>query len=227
MVSLIALLVNVLLLSILPTSLIWPIFICLTTGHLWANYQAKRCILFGVFNHQRFHLVCSEYLQTNGREILSIQHANDREAILFQPSLPYRLHLGLSLDQIPQEIFPTEARLATFHNSEHERFLLMHDRNAQAFYALLKPNADNDDLIRLNFYIELFSYVQQPMLNLSSQGIHQVMQQIQHEQFDFDQSLRILSKANDQYYQQFKRLCLEHGYNFHHCLFHLGVFRIQ
>ena len=196
-------------------------------GHLWANYQAKRCILFSVFNHQRFHLACSEYLQKNGEQILSVQEVNDREAILFQPALPYQLHLGLPLDQIPHEVFPSPAQLAHFHDSEHERFLLMYNRNKRTFYALLKPNADNDDLIRLNFYIEIFSYVQQPALTLSNQGIHRVLQQIQQEQFDFDQSLRILSQDNDHYYQQFKRLCLQHGYNFHHCLFHLDVFRIQ
>lgn len=228
MVSLVALGVNVLLLSILPNALSWPVFLTLTAGHLWANYKAKRCILFNVFNHQRFHLVCSEYFRSHGEQILSVQDVNDREAILFRPAPPYQFYLGISLNQIPEDLYPSSKQLYDFHHNEHERFLLINSKDKRTFYALLKPNADTDDFIRLNFYVEILSYAQSSTTDTSgSKGIDQLIEQIRHEQGSIEEQLKILSKDNEQAYEQFKALCLRHGYNFHRCLFHLGVFRIQ
>lgn len=227
MTSLIALFINIVLLSILPSSLIWPVFIVLTIGHLWGNYQAKQCILFNVFNHQRFHLVCDKYFQTNAAQILSIEQVNRQEPILFPTSIPYRIQLGISLNSLPRNLFPTRNQFERFHNNEFERFLLVHDRRTNTFYAFLKPYADTDDLIRLNFFIEILSYANQSTINLSDNGLHLLIQRIKQNQTDFDKCLSILHENNNQSYENFKQICIQHGYNFHRCLFNIDVFRIQ
>ena len=228
MVSLIALFVNIILLSILPSGLIWPIFIILTIGHLWGNYQAKRCILFNVFNHQRFHLVCSKYFETNGKEILSIEQVNDQEPILFKTSIPYKCHLGISLNSLPKKLLPTVNQLENFHNNESDRFFLCYDQQTNTFYALLKPNSDTDDLIRLNFFIEIFSYANHLTNDSSSNTpFNMTINRIKTELPDVQRCLDILTEKDNQFYEQFKQICLQHGYNFHRCLFNLDVFRIQ
>jgi hypothetical protein len=227
-VSLIALLVNIVLLSILPTSLIWPIFLILTCGHLWANYKAKRCILFTVFNHQRFHLVCSEYFKTNGKQILSVEQVNDQEPILFKTSIPYYSHLGISLNRLPEHICPSENQLEQFHNNEYERYLLTYDKQKNTFFALLKPNADTDDLIRLNFFMEMLSYAMKSGKIENSHGeISMIVDRLQKQLPNLNTCLGILHENNDMHYEQFKQICIQHGYNFHRCLFNIDVFRIQ
>jgi hypothetical protein len=226
-VSLVALFVNVTLLSILPTNFIWPIFIILTCGHLWANYLAKRCILFNVFNHQRFHLVCLKYFQTNGKQILSIEQVNDQEPMLFKTSIPYHSYLGISLNLIPKNIFPTKIQLENFQSNESERFLLLYDQKTNTFYALLKPHSDNDDLIRLNFYIEILSYTMKSTIIESDDGFYMIMNRIKKQLPNLHICLDILQENNDSCYEQFKQICMEQGYNFHRCLFNIDVFRIQ
>jgi hypothetical protein len=227
-VSLIALVVNVALLSILPSSFIWPIFLLLTSGHLWGNYQAKRCILFNVFNHQRFHLVCLKYFQTNGKKVLSIEQVNQQEPILFKTSIPYHSYLGISLDRIPKNIFPTEIQLEQFHYNESQRFLLLYDSKTNTFYALLKPNSDNDDLIRLNFFIEILSYAMKTaIIEESNDEFYMIINRIQKQLPNLNTCLDILHEDNDRCYEQFKQICIEHGYHFHRCLFNIDVFRIQ
>ncbi|CAF3080077.1 unnamed protein product, partial [Rotaria sp. Silwood2] len=229
MVSLIALFINVILLSILPLSFIWPIFIILTIGHLWANYKAKRCILFNVFNHQRFHLVCSEYFKTNGKHILSIKQVNDQEPILFTTSQSHYSYLGVSLNRIPKHIFPSQEELENFHNNEYERFLLLCDKQKNTFYALLKPYSDNDDLIRLNFFIELLSYAMKSPIPIddSNEGLHILINRVEKQISNLHICLDILHENNNQCYEQFKEICIQHGYNFHRCLFNVDVFRLQ
>jgi len=226
-VSLVALFINVILLSILPPSIIWPIFIILTCGHLWANYKAKRCILFNVFNHQRFHLVCSEYFKTNGKQILSIEQVNDQEPILFKTSISYHAYLGISLNRIPEQIFPSQDQLENFHNNEFERFLLLHDKPTKTFYVLLKPNSDNDDLIRLNFFIEILSYAMKSTIENSNEGFHSIINRIQKQLSNLNICVDILHENNNRCYEQFKQICVQHGYNFHRSLFNLDVYRIQ
>jgi hypothetical protein len=226
-VSLVALFVNVALLSILPSSFIWPIFIILTCGHLWANYKAKRCILFNVFNHQRFHLVCSEYFKTNGKQILSIEQVNDQEPILFKTSISYHSYIGISLNRIPEQIFPSQDQLENFHNNEFERFLLLHDKPTKTFYVLLKPNSDNDDLIRLNFFIEILSYAMKSTIENSHEGFHSIINRIQKQLSNLNICLDILHENNNRCYEQFKQICVQHGYNFHRSLFNIDVYRIQ
>lgn len=227
MVALVALFINVVLLSILPSILIWPVFVSLTLCHLWANYKAKRCILFNVFNHQRFHLVCSEYFKTNGKQILSIEQVNDREPILFTQTSPYHVHLGISLSQIPESIFPSQTELKNFHDNESERFLLVYDKQANTFYALLKPNADTDDLIRLSFFIEILSYVMKSTTNESNEGLYHILHRVKHKLPNLNLCLNILHENNSHCYEQFKQICLQNGYNFHRCLFNMDFFRIQ
>jgi len=226
-ISLIALFINIALLSILPSSFIWPIFLMLTCGHLWANYQAKRCILFNVFNHQRFHLVCLKYFQTNGQEILSIEQVNNQEPILFKTSIPYHTYLGISLNRIPKHIFPSEIQLENFHNNEFERFLLLYDQQTNTFYALLKPNSDNDDLIRLNFFIEIFSYAMKSTIENSNDEFHMTIYRIQKQLPNLNKCLDIFHENNNQCYEQFKQVCSQYGYNFQRSLFNIDVFRIQ
>ncbi|CAF3673838.1 unnamed protein product [Rotaria sp. Silwood1] len=227
MVSLVALFINVILLSILPSIFIWPVFIMLTMGHLWANYQAKRCILFTVFNHQRFHLVCSEYFKTNGKHILSIEQVNNQEPILFTLLQSHYSYLGVSLDRIPKHIFPSQEELENFHNNEFERFLLLFDKQKNTFYALLKPYSDNDDLIRLNFFIELLSYAMKSTINDSNEGLHELINRIKKQISNLNRCIDILHENNNQCYEEFKQICLQHGYNFHRCLFNVDVFRLQ
>jgi hypothetical protein len=226
-VSLVALFVNIVLLSIIPSGLIWPLFLLLTCGHLWGNYQAKRCILFNVFNHQRFHLVCLKYFQTNGEEILSIEQVNDQEPILFQTSLPYHSYLGISLDRIPKSIFPSQNQLKNFHDNESERFLLLYDEQSNTFYALLKPYSDNDDLIRLNFFIEILSYTMKLPIEQSNNEFQLTVHRVQKQLPNLELCLDILHENNDHCYEQFKQICIQHGYNFYRCLFNIDVFRIQ
>jgi len=227
-VSLVALFVNVVLLSILPSSFIWPLFLLLTSGHLWGNYQAKRCILFNVFNHQRFHLVCSKYFQTNGKQILSIEQVNEQEPILFKTSIPYHSYLGISLDRIPKNIFPTQIQLEQFHYNESQRFALLYDFKTNTFYALLKPNSDNDDLIRLNFFIEILSYAMKTTIKEESNDeFDMIISRIQKQLPNLNTCLDILHENNNQCYEQFKQICIGHGYHFHRCLFNIDVFRIQ
>ncbi|CAF3645203.1 unnamed protein product [Adineta steineri] len=227
MVSLVALFVNVALLSILPISFIWPIFIILTCGHLWGNYKAKRCILFNVFNHQRFHLVCLEYFQTNGKQILSIEQVNDQEPILFKTSIPYYSHIGMSLNSIPERIFPTQEQLEKFHTNEYERFLILYDKQTNTFYVLLKPHSDTDDLIRINFFIEILSCAMNTTREYSNEGFHQLINRIRKQLPNLNTCIDILHEDNNKCYEQFKQICLQNGYNFHRCLFNIDVYRIQ
>ena len=233
MVSLVALLINVLLLSILPTEVIWPLFLILTCGHLWANYKAKRCILFSVFNHRRFHLVCFAYLQSSGQQIPSIEQVNHQEPILFLPSLPYRARLGVSLSELPDSIFPSADRLEAFHRNEHDRFFLLYERTTNTFYALLKPNADHDDLLRLNFSMELLSFAMNSTggddhrTTTTNTGIDRVVERICKQLPDLDQCLTIVSEHDNSCYEAFKMLCTQHGFHFHRCLFNVDAFRIQ
>lgn len=224
-VSLIALFVNVFLLSVLPSSLIWPVFILLTCGHLWGNYQAKRCILFNVFNHQRFHLICSNYFQSSARDILSIEQVNDQESILFRTPIPYHSRIGISLKHLPKSIFPTQRQLETFHSNDSDRFLLIYDKSTNTFYALLKPYADTDDIIRLHFFIEILSYAMNapPMDN----QLQMLIQRLQKHLPNVEHCLDILHENNDFCYEQFKQISIQYGYNFHRCLFNIDVFRIQ
>jgi hypothetical protein len=226
-VSLVALFVNVVLLSILPSSFIWPIFLILTCGHLCANYKAKRCILFNVFNHQRFHLVCLKYFQTNGEQTLSVQQVNDQESFLFQRSTPYNSYIGISLNRLPENIFPTEIQLENFHNNESERFLLLYNKPTNAFYTLLKPNSDTDDLIRLNFFIEILSYAMKSTNQESHEGFSVIINRIQNQLPNLNTCLDILHENHDRFYEQFKQICIQNGYNFTRCLFNLDVYRIQ
>jgi hypothetical protein len=226
-VSLVALFVNVILLSILPSGLIWPLFLILTCGHLWGNYQAKRCIQFNVFNHQRFHLVCSKYFQTNGQDILSIEQVNSQEPILFQTSIPYHSYIGVSLNRIPKSIFPSQSQLKHFHDNEFERFLLLYNEQTNAFYALLKPYSDNDDLIRLNFFMEILSYAMKSTIEQTDNDFQMIIYRIQKQMPNFSLCLDILHENNDRCYEQFKQICIQHGYNFHRSLFNIDVFRVQ
>ncbi|CAF0808448.1 unnamed protein product [Rotaria sordida] len=227
MVSLVALFVNIILLSILPSNLIWPLFIILTIGHLWGNYKAKRSILFNVFNHQRFHLVCSEYFKTNGKQILSVEQVNDQEPILFKPLQRHHSYLGISLNHIPKHIFPSQEQLENFHNNEAERFLLLYDKQKDIFYALLKPYADNDDLIRLNFFIELISYARKSPINNSNEELYEIINRVQKQISNLNICLDILHENNNHCYEQFKIICMTHGYNFHRSLFNVDFFRVQ
>ena len=228
MVSLIALLVNICLLSVLPSSLLWPVFLLFTFGHLWGNYQAKRYILFNVFNHSRFHLICSKYFQTSAREILSIEQVNDQEPILFRASIPYHSRIGISLKHLPRSIFPSQTRLETFHSNQSDRFFLVYDKSNNTFYALLKPYADIDDIIRLHFFIEILAYAMnsttiQPVNNEFQILSERVQNQLPNLEHCFD----ILHENNDRCYEQFKQICIQHGYSFQRCLFNIDVFRIQ
>ncbi|CAF0934404.1 unnamed protein product [Adineta ricciae] len=228
MVSLVALFVNVVLLATLPETSIWPIFLVLTAGHLWATYKAKRCILFNLFNRQRFHLVCSEYFKTNGRQTLSIEEVNDREPILFKTSFPYRSHIGVSLKHIPEKIFPSQKQLKNFHSNDYERFLILHDQSSNTFYVLLRTNSDTDDLIRLNFFIEIISYAMNSTTEENfNEEFQSLVNRIQKQLPDLNLCLTILHEDNDRCYEQFKQVCLAQGYNFHRCLFDIGIYRIH
>lgn len=223
MISLVALFVNIAILSILPSRFIWPIFLILTFGHLWANYKAKRCILFTVFNHQRFHLVCLKYFQTNAEQILSIEQVNEKESILFQRSIPYNTAIGISLNRLPENIFPSQKQLEYYHNNESERFLLLYNQENHTFYVLLKPQSDTDDLIRVNFFIEILSY----SMKSKNQESLEVINRIQKQLPDLNKCLDILHENHDRCYEQFKQICIQHGYNFTRCLFNIDVYRIQ
>lgn len=229
-IALIALFVNILILSIVPSRLIWPLFILLTCGHLWGNYQAKRCILFNVFNHARFHLVCSKYFRSFGREILSIEQVNNQEPIVFQTTIPYRSHIGISLNHLPKSIFPSRNQLENFHSNDSDRFLLLYEQSSKTFYALLKPHADNDDIIRLHFFIEILSYA----MTLTSANYEQIngdcqtiIERLQKNIDNLENCFDILHENNDRCYEQFKQICIQHGYNFQRSLFNIDVFRIQ
>lgn len=223
MVSLVALFVNIILLSILPTSALLPIFAILTCGHLIGNYQAKRCILFNVFNHQRFHLVCLKYFQKNGKEILSIEQVNNQEPILFKTSMSYNSYIGIALNRIPKNIFPTPLQLENFQENESERFLLLYNQPTKTFYALLKPNSDNDDLIRLNFYMEILYY----SMKSTNDELNITINRLKKQLPNLNTCLDILHENHDRCYEEFKQICIEHGYNFHRCLFNIDVYRIQ
>ncbi|UJR30983.1 hypothetical protein I4U23_018494 [Adineta vaga] len=228
MVSLLALFVNVVLLSMLPSTFIWPIFLTLTGGHLWANYKAKRCILFNIFNHQRFHLVCSEYFRTNGKHTLSIEQVNNQEPILFRTSIPYHSHLGISLSHLPDKIFPSQTQLEKFHFDDYERFLILYDKSVNTFYVLLRPNSDTDDIIRLNFFIEILSYAMRSIKKENSnEEFDSLINRLQKQLSNLDLCLSILHEDNDRCYEQFKQVCLEQGYNFQRCLFNIDIYRIQ
>ena len=226
-VSLLALFVNVVLLSTLPSGFIWPIFLLLTVGHLWANYKAKRCIQFNIFNHSRFHLICAEYFRTNGRQTLTIEQVNAQEPIVFKTPLPYHIHLGLPLNRIPENIFPSHDQLERFHNDESQRFLILYNKEQNAFYVLLRPSSDTDDLIRLSFFIELLSHAMHTTTDTSNGGLHSLIARVQTQQPNIEACFDILHEDNDRCYEQFKQLCLQRGYNFHRCLFNVDTYRVQ
>ena len=37
---------------------VWPLFIILTTGHIYANYRAVRCVVYNIFNYEVHIYIC-------------------------------------------------------------------------------------------------------------------------------------------------------------------------
>ncbi|CAF1179840.1 unnamed protein product [Didymodactylos carnosus] len=226
--------INVILLTLLDKTpvLLWSVFTTLTTIHIYANYRSKRALLFNIFNFNRFYLVCFNYFNTG--TISTVETVNNQEPILYPLKKPYACRLGLSIKHIPSPTLQS-ANIQRYKQSDNERFLILFSQ--EQFYVLLKPEIDDDDLLRLHFYLMVVMYTMQNKnvlkISESTTNFENVFQQIRNElqntsdHINFETCLDILQQSNDQYYQNFKRCCIEKGWNMKRCLFNLEIHRCK
>ena len=60
-------------------SVVWLLYVTLTTVHLYANYRAVTAVTMDTFNQSRLHIVINHWLTS--RRVLTISQANYREPV--------------------------------------------------------------------------------------------------------------------------------------------------
>ena len=72
---------------LLCCSLIWLLFVTLTSLHLYANYRAVKSVTMETFNLARLHIVVAEHLSRSSEEsVLGVKAANLIEPVLCSKS---------------------------------------------------------------------------------------------------------------------------------------------
>ncbi|ELU07084.1 hypothetical protein CAPTEDRAFT_141059, partial [Capitella teleta] len=89
LVNLAALLCNLALVPMVSDRqwLVWILFTCFTTLHIYANFKAVRSLDMPTFNQVRLHLAAQEFISDNTGNFPGVKTVNQREPVLCSESL--------------------------------------------------------------------------------------------------------------------------------------------
>lgn len=152
MVNLVALLLNIILLSIVKdsTALIWPLFILFVTGHIFANYKAVKSLVIETFNFNRFGILARNYFE-NGI-ILDPKTVNNTEPVLYTIRRHFNVKFGCRLDHLKNLNID-------FNRFEREKYFIEFDFKRSKAHVLIHKNCADINLLRCLFEIELVDYL--------------------------------------------------------------------
>uniref|UniRef100_T1HA99 Uncharacterized protein n=1 Tax=Rhodnius prolixus TaxID=13249 RepID=T1HA99_RHOPR len=155
-----SLLSAVLLVTIVNTSVLWYLFLFMTSLHLYANYKAVKSLNFNTFNRERLLLVIQEYLS---REIiLPPIEINRRESVYLGFGLSdlklcgFRIKSGHSFEKLMKNVCPFEVQLLT-HMFKDRKYIIFMVSSQKTIHILLHQEHTCIDLIDAHYRAVLFA----------------------------------------------------------------------